>query len=243
MSDPFKNLQVRYKKGEMVYNDGDNASVMFIVSAGAVRLFKRDTTDHEIDLGTYDKGDLFGELGVVEGGSRTEHAVAVDDSTLLVINRQMFTTLMNKNPEIALKMIRKFSQRLQDATQKIDELVKRATYQKPSDTFATIQILGEEKGVALTMKRNLIGRYDPTIGICPDIDISMFDPQKTVSRKHAVIHRIDEESFLEEEMGVINGTYLNGEKLDAGKKYPLTDGDRIHFGLVACEYRERDDDA
>jgi len=239
MSDPFKNLQVGYRKGELVYRDGDRANAMFIVSKGSVRLFKKDSTDQEIDLGTYVKGDIFGELGVIDGDTRTEHAVAVDDSILLVLNRAMFMALMKKNPEIAVKMIRKFSERLQDATKKIDELVKRASYQKTSDAFASMSILGEEKGFDLTLKRNLIGRYDPTIGICPDIDISMFDPQKTVSRKHAVIHRIDDESFLEEEMGVINGTYLNGEKLDPGKKYPITDGDRIHFGLVACEYREK----
>lgn len=242
MADPFKNLQVHYKKGELVYSDGDRANVMFIVSKGQVRLFKRDDTDQEIDLGSYEKGDIFGELGVIEGGKRTEHAVSVEDSVLLVLNKNMFMMLMKKNPEIALKMIRKFSTRLQDATRKIDELVKRTTTQKASDAFACIRILGEGKGFDLTLKRNLIGRYDPTIGICPDIDISTFDPQKTVSRKHAVIHRIDDESFLEEEMGVINGTYLNGEKLEAGKKYPITDGDRIHFGLVACEYEDRTDE-
>lgn len=241
MSDPFKNLQVQYKKGEIVYRDGDKANVMFIVNQGEVKLFKKDSTDQQIDLGRYGKGDIFGERAVVEGGRRSETAVANEDSILLVLNRDMFMMLIKKNPEIAVKMIHKFSARLQEATEKIDELLKRASFTKTSDSFATLKILGSETGFALSMKRNLIGRYDPTIGICPDIDISMYDPQKTVSRKHAVIHRIEDESFIEEEMGVINGTYLNGEKLEAGKKVPLTDGDRIHFGLVACEYLERKD--
>jgi len=242
MADPFKNLQVHYKKGELVYSDGDKASVMFIVSSGRVKLFKKDATDQEMELGQYGKGDIFGEMGVIEGGTRHESAVALEDSVLIVLNASMFMTLIKKNPEIAVQMIKKFSARLQDASQKIDELLKRASFRKTSDSFATLKILGTEKGFALSLKRNLIGRYDPTIGICPDIDISMFDPQKTVSRKHAVIHHIDGESFLEEEMGVINGTYLNGEKLDPGRKYPLTDGDRIHFGLVACEYLETGDE-
>jgi len=242
LADPFGNLQVEYKKGELVYRDGDNASVMFVVSSGAVKLFKKDSTDQQIDLGTYKKGDIFGELGVIETGRRYETAVAVEDARVVVINREMFMTLIRKNPEIAVKMIRKFSERLSDATKKIDELIKRTGFKKASDMFAILKVLGSEQVFPLTLKKNLIGRYDPTIGICPDIDISMFDPQKTVSRKHAVILRENDESFLEEEMGVINGTYLNGEKLESGQRYPIEDGDRIHFGLVACEYSERTDE-
>ncbi len=242
MADPFGNLQVDYKKGEMVYKDGDNASVMFVISKGTVKLFKKDSTDQQIDLGLYHKGDIFGELGVIEGGKRYETAVAVEDTRIVVINREMFMTLIRKNPEISVKMIRKFSERLSDATQKIDELVKRTGFTKASDMFAILKVLGSDQVFPLALKRNLIGRYDPTIGICPDIDISMFDPQKTVSRKHAVIIHENSESFMEEEMGVINGTYLNGEKLESGQRYPLADGDRIHFGLVACEYSERIDE-
>ncbi|NOY22978.1 MAG: cyclic nucleotide-binding domain-containing protein [Acidobacteria bacterium] len=242
MADPFKNLQVEYKKGELVYNDGNNASVMFVVSSGSVKLFKKDSTDQQIDLGIYQKGDIFGELGVIKAGKRYESAVAMEDTRVVVINREMFMTLIRKNPEIAVKMIRKFSERLSDATQKIDELVKRTGFRKSSDMFALLKVLGSDQVFPLALKRNLIGRYDPTIGICPDIDISMFDPQKTVSRKHAVVLRENGESFLEEEMGVINGTYLNGEKLESGRRYPVTDGDRIHFGLVACEYSERIDE-
>ncbi len=242
MADPFGNLQVEYKKGELVYRDGDNASVMFVVSAGSVKLFKRDATDKQIDLGVYRKGDIFGELGVIESGKRYENAVALEDTRVVVINHEMFVTLIRKNPEIAIKMIRKFSQRLSEASQKIDELVKRTGFTKASDVFGVLKVLGSDQVFPLSLKRNLIGRYDPTIGICPDLDISMFDPQKTVSRKHAVILRIDGNSFLEEEMGVINGTYLNGEKLESGQRYPVNDGDRIHFGLVACEYSERIDE-
>lgn len=233
---------MKYKKGELVYKDGDNASVMFIISTGTVKLFKKDSTDQQIDLGIYSKGDIFGELGVIETSKRLDSAVALEDSRIVVINREMFMTLIRKNPEIAVKMIRKFSARLSDATQKIDELVKRTGFRKASDVFAILKVLGSEQVFPLTLKRNLIGRYDPTIGICPDIDISMFDPQKTVSRKHAVILRENGESFIEEEMGVINGTYLNGEKLETGQHYPVTDGDRVHFGLVACEYSERIDE-
>ncbi len=242
MADPFKNLQVEYKKGELVYRDGDNASVMFIVSSGSVKLFKKDSTDQQIDLGIYRKGDIFGELGVIEAGKRLENAVAVEDGRVVVINREMFMSLVRKNPEIAVKMIKKFSARLSDATKKIDELVKRTGFKKSSDMFAMLKVLGSDQVFPLSLKRNLVGRYDSTIGICPDIDISMFDPQKTVSRKHAVIIHENSESFLEEEMGVINGTYLNGEKLESGQRYPLADGDRIHFGLVACEYSERIDE-
>lgn len=233
----LKNLIVNYKKGELIYTENEKGSTMFIVSSGKVKLFKKGLNNKEISLGEYDKGNFIGELAVTESYVRTENAVALEDTSLIAISRAVFKTMILKNPEIAMKMIQKFSSRLKELNELIDNLkttdkeIKEAT-----NLFGKLKISGYNQSFPITMKKTLIGRYDPVIGICPDIDISSYDPQKTVSRKHALIVITDDGNFIEEEVGVINGTYLNGNKIDTGKKYRLQPGDKIHFGLVACEF-------
>jgi hypothetical protein len=63
-----------------------------------------------------------------------------------------------------------------------------------------------------------------TIGRSPDCDIFLDDV--TVSRKHAVVERHDDEWFVVDR-GSLNGTYVNGEQVDRTK---LTTGDEVQIG-------------
>lgn len=76
--DLFKEFTVRFKKGEIVYNEGDLGSEMYVVQAGAIRIF-RDITGVRQELAIMEKGDFFGELAVLEGLPRTASAEALDD--------------------------------------------------------------------------------------------------------------------------------------------------------------------
>jgi len=233
----LKNLIVNYKKGELIYTEHEKGSTMFIISSGKVKLFKKGINNKEIPLGIYSKGSFIGELAVTESFIRTENAVALEDISLIAISRAVFKTMILKNPEIALKMIQKFSSRLKELNQVLDKVkIADKEIKEATNIFGHLKISGYNQSFPITMKTTLIGRYDPVIGICPDIDISSYDPQKTVSRKHALIVINDEGTFIEEEVGVINGTYLNGNKIDTGKKYRIENSDKIHFGLVACEF-------
>jgi pSer/pThr/pTyr-binding forkhead associated (FHA) protein len=43
--------------------------------------------------------------------------------------------------------------------------------------------------------------------------------------------------FLREEIGVANGTFVNGERVATGLEVPITDGDEVKFGLVRMRFR------
>ncbi|NBW39746.1 FHA domain-containing protein [bacterium] len=83
--------------------------------------------------------------------------------------------------------------------------------------------------------QNLIGRWDPTAGVFPEIDLDAIDEDARVSRKHATIEMSgDELSIID--MGSLNGTILNGAvQLEEGKVYPLQDGDQILIGRIALQ--------
>ena len=82
----------------------------------------------------------------------------------------------------------------------------------------------------------IIGRHDRVTGQSPDIDLSDEDPHRYVSRRHAIILYEDEEFKVIEEIGVVNGTFLNGKRLPNGVPVKIKDGDQITFANVALTF-------
>jgi tRNA A-37 threonylcarbamoyl transferase component Bud32 len=83
---------------------------------------------------------------------------------------------------------------------------------------------------------NLVGRTDPLSNIFPEVDLSRFDPQTKVSRRHARIWR-EGESFLVEDLGSVNGTVINDIiRLEPRQPRALDSGDRIKMGETTLHF-------
>jgi pSer/pThr/pTyr-binding forkhead associated (FHA) protein len=96
---------------------------------------------------------------------------------------------------------------------------------------------GEARAFALCEGDTLLGRYDPVTDQRPDIDLTDIDLKRSVSRRHARIVRNADGYFVMEEVGALNGTFVNGEKLITGRPHPLGEGDRLSLGMVKLVFR------
>jgi serine/threonine-protein kinase len=83
---------------------------------------------------------------------------------------------------------------------------------------------------------NLVGRTDPHSNIFPEIDLSRFDLETKVSRRHARIW-CEGETFLVEDLGSINGTVINDSvRLAPRQPRVLDSGDRIRLGETTLHF-------
>jgi tRNA A-37 threonylcarbamoyl transferase component Bud32 len=83
---------------------------------------------------------------------------------------------------------------------------------------------------------NLLGRTDPQSNIFPEVDLSRFDPQTKVSRRHARIWR-EGEAFMVEDLGSVNGTVVNEMiRLAPRQPHALDSGDRIRIGETTLHF-------
>lgn len=92
----------------------------------------------------------------------------------------------------------------------------------------------------LEKDNNLVGRRDPMSNIFPEVDLSKFDPQTKISRRHARIWR-ESDKFMVEDLGSSNGTVLisqTNEMLRLTKNQPhiLTHGDKIRVGDTTLHF-------
>jgi pSer/pThr/pTyr-binding forkhead associated (FHA) protein len=75
----------------------------------------------------------------------------------------------------------------------------------------------------------LVGRKDPKHNIFVDIDLTPLDSRRIVTRKHAIFEKKNNQWTLTD-LGSVNGTWLNGHKLEVRQSYPLQDADEMVFG-------------
>lgn len=253
----FSHYTVQFDPGEMIYRQGDEGHCMFVIKSGRVSL-EKEGGDHTEEIGTLSKGDFFGELCILEHSPRTETSRALEKCTMVVIHRGMFVKMLKANMEIAIRMLQKLSTKLLKGEEQVDRLMNRlsslesqANQTKPNLQIQTkrrvvgkLVSLSSNRPFILDADRNLVGRYDPVTGIKPEVDLTYEDDSRSVSRRHAVIFRRDDQFFVQEEIGVLNGTYVNGVKATAGGEHPIKDQDMINFGMLAFKfYLIEEDDA
>lgn len=99
----------------------------------------------------------------------------------------------------------------------------------------------DEEGVELfhlVGPRAIIGRYDPVTSIKPEVDLSSIDLNRSVSRHHARVSFEGGVYGVTEEVGALNGTFINGKKLVSGKSARLKTGDTLCLGMVTLIFKE-----
>jgi serine/threonine-protein kinase len=83
---------------------------------------------------------------------------------------------------------------------------------------------------------SLIGRSDPHSHIFPEIDLSRFDPQTKISRRHARVFRKGD-TFLVEDLGSVNGTVINDTlRLAPHQPRALESGDKLRLGETTLHF-------
>src|SRR5207237_2599288 len=213
---------------------------------GEVHIVKHINEESHI-LSKLEKGDFFGEMAVLENVARTADAVAASDVRLLAINGSRFDEMLRKTPEVAVRIIRKYSKRLREANTLLERLVGReidadhvameATHHAPGER-GRHRLVDVATGTSFFFSRGdetTIGRADPVTGILPDIDLTPVDNNRSVSRRHAKVIRAANEYHVLEEVGTVNGTYVNDVRIPTVVPVTLHNGDLLKIGLISMK--------
>src|SRR5215208_3229165 len=96
---------IKLSSSETLFEAGEPGDSLFIVRSGSIELYIKDTAGQKIVLTVADKGDLFGELSLLDSGPRTATAVALTQAELLVLDRDDLLLLFQKRPDAALNML------------------------------------------------------------------------------------------------------------------------------------------
>lgn len=86
---------VIFPKGKVLFKQGEKGTAAYIVNSGAIGIY-REAMGRKIPLATVRKGELFGEMAVVDNSPRMATAFALEDSALMVVSVDMMMDKMKK---------------------------------------------------------------------------------------------------------------------------------------------------
>jgi CRP-like cAMP-binding protein len=102
---------------------GEPGSSLFMICRGTVRIMSPSVDGHDAMFNLLGKGDIFGEIALLDGRTRTADVVAATDCELFVIERRDFLPLMREEPDIALRMIEILCAKLRQTTEQAESLM------------------------------------------------------------------------------------------------------------------------
>ncbi len=113
-----------FKKGNIVYLEGDPAVQGFWIKTGAVEL-RRRFNSNELIIGTCGPGDFFGVVPTVDRWVYTETAEVSQDSEIFILKPADLEQLVINNPSIGFDIVNNLSNQLRELDNKLDKLSKK----------------------------------------------------------------------------------------------------------------------
>jgi CRP/FNR family cyclic AMP-dependent transcriptional regulator len=115
MSDPlFSRFGREFRAGEVLFHEGELGDEMYVIQSGAVEITKK-TGGVERPIATLGRGEFLGEMAILNDKPRTATARVVEDVKCLVLDARTLEVMIQKNSEIALRLIKKLASRLDAA--------------------------------------------------------------------------------------------------------------------------------
>lgn len=257
-ADPTAAPVVRFKSGEYLFREGERHGSLFVIENGQVELVRSfdNATERLALLGP---GDVVGEDGAFSRRAAGCSARAVTDTAVVRVAAPAFEDVLRVQPGVASHVITALGRRLLEArvacviasadSEPAPAGAPVADAQVPAGSSGpaaarpaavAARLVHEESGITFPLPPDaaaVIGRADPRTKFMPHVDLSQADTGRSLSRRHASISRVGTSFLLREEGNVANGTFVNGQRLQAGIPMAIKDGDEVSFGLVRTVFR------
>ena len=112
----------KYPKNSMIILEEEMGDVVFIVMSGTVKITRVNDEGKEVILAMLGSGEVFGEMAILDGESRSANALSQENCEVVTINREDFLNLLKTNNRVSLNLMTEFAIRLRKSDQQIEAL-------------------------------------------------------------------------------------------------------------------------
>ena len=130
--------EAHFDAGSRIFHERDHGGICYVLRSGRVELSVVDEMGEKLVVDVLEQGELFGELGLFDGGNRSASAEAMTDVEVLVLERGEFLDFLRRKPDAALDVLAALAKRIRRA----DALLKNRV-QNPNELIATRLTFGE----------------------------------------------------------------------------------------------------
>jgi CRP/FNR family transcriptional regulator, nitrogen oxide reductase regulator len=111
-----------YRRGELVFREGDPSDRFVMVASGRVKVFKMTPSGKDVILEIFGPGDPLGAVAVYEDFPFPASAVALEDTSCIAIGKQAFFQLLEQYPTVVRGLLLGLTFRLVELTNRLADL-------------------------------------------------------------------------------------------------------------------------
>ena len=115
-------IRKTFKKESIILMEEDESGSLFIIAKGKVKVTRTSSDGREVILSILSDSDIFGEMSLIDGVTRSATVTALETSELFIIQRNQFLEFLKENPEISIAVMQELSKRLRTADMQIKSL-------------------------------------------------------------------------------------------------------------------------
>lgn len=153
-----------FKKGEIIYRQGDFATNFCYLKKGRVSTFMTSFDGMEKTLNTANHGELLGEGAFFDKQPRVSSARAVTDCEVVMVDEQLLTGLFEKQPHLAFEFLEILANRIRLLSSQLDSMtflqadarIARQLLQNENDNVVTLT--HEEIATAVGVSRVTVSK-------------------------------------------------------------------------------------
>jgi CRP/FNR family transcriptional regulator, cyclic AMP receptor protein len=117
----------------VLFHRGDPGGALYVLRAGQVEMFVNNDAGERFLLETAGPGDFFGEISMLDGGSRTAGAVVTHDMEALVLDREHLDAFLRLRPAAAMDILAATGRRLRESANLLRASVSRNVNDEEED--------------------------------------------------------------------------------------------------------------
>ena len=121
--------QRSYQIGDVIFNEGDTSSEMFIVQEGTVAVMK-EVAGRPVFLATLQRGDFFGEMPLFDRQPRHATCYALTPTRLLAIKSGELLIKLRRDPTFALEMLQAMSRRIRYLEEQVTRMMEEEAFSR-----------------------------------------------------------------------------------------------------------------
>lgn len=124
LEDPLAHLPcssiVEYRKGQMIYNQDQPSTSIYLVIDGKVKVSRLADDGHQVVVDIYQPDEFFGESAFLNLAHRSEQATALESTKLMTWSTSEIEDIITKRPRLAVALLQILVQRTIDFTHRIE---------------------------------------------------------------------------------------------------------------------------
>ena len=110
-----------YSPGDMIMEEGETGNGMYVIISGNVEVLKALGTEQQRVVATRGSGDVFGEMALLGEWPRTASVRALDEVECLGMDRWVFLSQLEQDPQVGIRMLQILAQRLRESDARLAE--------------------------------------------------------------------------------------------------------------------------